>query len=181
MTRIISKKEFLKNKDYLNEIKKGAIFIYPTDTIYGIGCISNNKKSVQEIRGIKQRDIKPFSIIAPSKSWIIKNCKTPKNSLKRLPGKYTLILELKNKITSPNPNLGTIGVRIPNYWTSKIAKSLNSPIITTSVNITNNPYMTSLKNLDKSIELKVNFIIYEGPLNKKPSKVLNFITKKRER
>lgn len=177
---IISKQEFLKNKKlYLNKIKRGSIFIYPTDTIYGIGCISTNKKSIKKIKKLKQRTIKPFSIIIPSKKWIIKNCKLNKNSkryIKKLPGKYTLILELKNKKLSPNKNLKTIGVRIPKHWISTIVKELDQPIITTSVNTTNKPYMTSLKNLEKNISSKVDFIIYQGHLNNKPSKIINLTT-----
>ena len=179
---IISKKEFFKNKSlYIKKIEKGAVFIYPTDTIYGIGCISTNKKSIEKIRKIKQRTEKPFSIIAPSKKWIHENCKKNKNLekyLKKLPGKYTLILELKNKKTSPNFNLKTIGVRIPKHWISKIVKEINQPIITTSVNISNEPHMTSLKDFDKTIKTKVDFIIYEGSLNNKPSKVIDLIANK---
>ncbi|MEK6934444.1 MAG: Sua5/YciO/YrdC/YwlC family protein [Nanoarchaeota archaeon] len=168
---IISKQEFLKNKKfYLNKIKNGSIFIYPTDTIYGLGAILNKKNS-NKIRKIKQRTNKPFSIIVPSKKWIKENCITNRN-IKKLPGKYTLILNLKNKKTSPNPNLETLGVRIPKHWISQIAKGLNKPIITTSVNISNKPYMTSLKNLNKSIKSKVDFIIYQGYLNNKPSKII---------
>ena len=175
---IITKKEFLKNKKYfLNKINRGSIFIYPTDTIYGIGCISTNKKSINKIRRIKQRTNKPFSIIVPSKTWITKNCKHNKHlkkHLKKLPGKYTLILELKNKNLSPNKKLQTIGVRIPNHWISKIVKELKKPIITTSANISNEQYMTSLKNL----KIKVDFIIYQGYLNNKPSKVIDIINNK---
>lgn len=183
MNQIVSKQEFIKNKSvYLNKIKRGAIFIYPTDTIYGIGCISENKKSIKKIRKIKKRNQKPFSIIVPSKTWIRKKCKSNKlldQYLKKLPGKYTLILELKSIRDSPNPNINTIGIRIPKHWISKIVKEINKPIITTSVNISNETNMNSLKDLNKNI--KVDFIIYEGKLNKKPSTVINLIINKKIR
>jgi len=177
---IISKQQFLKNKKfYIKKIKQGSVFIYPTDTIYGIGCISTNKKSITRIKQLKQRTNKPFSIIVPSKNWILKNCKINKNSkkrLKKLPGKYTLILELKNKKEAPNKNISTIGIRIPKNWFSKVVKEINTPMITTSVNISNEPYMTSLIDLNKEIKSKVDFIIYQGYLNNKPSKMINLIT-----
>ena len=182
---IISKKEFLKNKEeYILKIKLGAVFIYPTDTIYGIGCIATNKKSVQKIRKIKQRNRKQFSVIAPSKKWIRKNCKMSKQAelyLKKLPGRYTLILKLNKKQVSPNPKIGTLGIRMPKHWVTKVIKKLKQPIITTSVNSANRKYMTSLKNLEKKIKSNVDFIVYEGYVNKKPSKIINTITNRRLR
>lgn len=176
---ILTKQQFLKNKGgYIKKIKQGSIFIYPTDTIYGIGCISTNKSSIERIKQLKQRANKPFSIIVPSKNWILKNCKSNKNLkmyLKKIPGKYTLILELKSKKFSPNKGISTIGVRIPKNWFSKVVKEINIPIITTSVNISNEPYMTSLKNLNKEIMSKADFIIYQGYLNNRPSKIINLI------
>ena len=98
--KTLTKKEFLQNQNfYLKQIQKGKIFIYPTDTIYGIGCITSNKKSVAKIRKIKQRNTKPFSIIIPNKKWIKENCitkPTHQEYINKLPGKYTFIFKLKN-------------------------------------------------------------------------------------
>lgn len=182
---IISKKEFLTNKSiYLKKFLAGEIFIYPTDTIYGIGCLASNKKSVEKIREIKNRDAKPFSVIAPSKKWIEKNCfidEDAKAELKKLPGAYTFILKLRDRNISPNENLETLGVRIPKHWSSKIIEEIGEPIITTSVNLSGESYMTSLENLNEKIKSNVNFIIYDGELNGAPSKVINLITKERIR
>ena len=72
---ILTKKEAMFEKDKIvEEMKKGKIFIYPTDTIYGIGCNALISESVGKIRKIKNREAKPFSVIAPSKKWISKNC-----------------------------------------------------------------------------------------------------------
>ncbi len=182
---ILSKQEFLKNKNtYIRKIINGEIFIYPTDTIYGIGCLASNKKSVTRIREIKNRDKKPFSVIAPSKKWIEENCffdESVKKELSKLPGAFTFILTLKNKTLSPNPKLGTLGVRIPKHWFSKIVEEIGKPIITTSVNLSGEPHMTSLENIDEKIKSKVDFIIFDGELDNKPSTVINLVTDERLR
>ena len=53
-------------KDIAQAIEEGALFIYPTDTIYGIGCNALDEEAVNKLREVKQRMDDPFSIIAPS-------------------------------------------------------------------------------------------------------------------
>ena len=76
--KIIALGEFLQHKNfYVKEAEAGRIFVYPTDTIYGIGAIYN-KENVEKIFAIKKRDTqKLFSIIAPSFERIGKNYESP--------------------------------------------------------------------------------------------------------
>ncbi len=76
------------------EILAGKIFIYPTDTVYVIGCNALDKKAVARLKEIKKRDKnKPLSIIVPSFNWIEKYCIIDINLKKYLPGPYTIILK----------------------------------------------------------------------------------------
>ncbi len=172
---IINKSQFIKNKkEFIKKIKTGAVFIYPTDTIYGLGCNALNKKSIDKIRTIKKRKNQPFSILVPSKQWILKNCrirKEHKKFLNKLPGPYTLILRSKKTVD-------TIGIRIPKHWFSNFVKELGTPIITTSVNVTGKPFMTSLEDADKTILKNVDFTVYEGKKTAKPSTLIDLTGKK---
>jgi tRNA threonylcarbamoyl adenosine modification protein (Sua5/YciO/YrdC/YwlC family) len=152
-------------------IKHSAVFIYPTDTIYGIGCNAMNEKAVKRIRAIKKRDKKPFSIIAPSKKWIKDNCVINKKYLDKLPGKYTIICKTKKKCVSKSvsPNK-TLGVRIPKHWISKIAKELKIPIVTTSVNISGQKNMNSVKEFEK---LNADFCLWEGEKKSNSSTIID--------
>lgn len=182
---IITKEELLeKEKKYLSLIKKGAVFIYPTDTIYGIGCNAQVHSSVQKIRELKDRPTSPFSVIAPSTAWIRQNCvitKATEKWLAKLPGPYTLILPLKNKscvakeVMQDNP---TLGVRVPDHWISKIVATLGVPIVTTSVNKASMPYMTSLEDMDNRIKVNVDFIVDEGTKKGKPSTIVQLVQEK---
>ena len=97
--QVIDRNELkIYKQDFYKRIKSGKIFIYPTDTIYGLGCDATNAEAVKKIREIKERTKSPFSVIAPSKKWIKENCEiTKKRALWKLPGKYTIIFKLKNK------------------------------------------------------------------------------------
>jgi tRNA threonylcarbamoyl adenosine modification protein (Sua5/YciO/YrdC/YwlC family) len=178
--RILSKEEFEKEKDIIRNklIENDIVFIYPTDTIYGIGCNALNKEAVERVRRIKQRGNSPFSVIAPSKEWISENCEVNEDAkewVKRLPGPFTLILKTKNYCVAENVNLklGSLGIRIPDHWFSKFVAEAEIPIVTTSVNKSKSDFMTSLDNLDDEIKSKVDFIVYEDSKQGKPSKIVD--------
>ena len=182
--KLIDKTEFdVDEKKYLEKIRKGAVFIYPTDTIYGIGCDATNEKAVKKIREIKQRPGTPFSVIAPNKLWIQENCEVfgkGRDYIDKLPGKFTLIFALKHegcvaKNVNPNDN-STLGVRIPNHWISEVVKELNIPIITTSVNRSGESFLTDITQLPIEIRYNVDFAINVGIIKGKPSKVVDLVS-----
>ena len=163
-----------------DRVNQGDLFIYPTDTIYGVGCKATDTKATQKIREMKgQRPTAPFSIIVPSLKWVQANCLITKKAelwLQKLPGPYTLIIQLNNKkalASNAAPLVETIGIRYPDHWFAQVVKKLGFPIITTSANKTGEPFMTSLENLDPDVELFVDFVIYEGPKEGRPSKIID--------
>ncbi len=170
-----------EKEEIMFEIECGAVFIYPTDTIYGIGCNATDSKAVRRIRKIKVSK-KPFSVIVPGKKWIENNCVIEtqhQKYLKKLPGKYTLILKLKNKDSiAREVSTKTIGVRIPKNEFSKLVEDLGFPVVTTSVNETGKKFLTNLKNLDKKIERQVDFAVDAGKINGKPSTIIDLTQKK---
>ncbi len=184
--RILNADELKIEKDAIIEsIIDGAVFIYPTDTIYGIGCNAQISKSVKKIRQLKARATNPFSVIAPSIEWIKENCVITTEAeewLDKLPGPYTVILKLKNLkcvAKEANPGLSTLGVRIPNHWISKLIAEAEVPVVTTSVNRSSEDYMTSLEDLDTTVRKGVDFVLYEGSKEGKPSKIVDLTGKTR--
>lgn len=184
MKRLMNKDECWLHPDEVHkEIIGGAVFIYPTDTIYGIGCDATNAKAVAKVREIKEKPKQAFSIIAPSKDWIIKNCEITKEAaewVEKLPGPYTLILKLKNKkaiAKEVNDNMDTVGIRLPKHWITGFLRSMNKPIVTTSANKVGKLFMTNIDDLDDDIKSKVDFIIYEGEIKNNPSTIVNLAEK----
>lgn len=161
--------------DFVDDIKHGAIFIYPTDTIYGLGCDATNEESVLLIRDLlKHEGDKPFSVIAPSVDWIKKHCIVEDSLIKKyLPGPYTLILKKKDKNflhhVSSNDSLG---IRIPDSEFTNLVKKADVPFITTSVNLQGEPFAIKISDIKKEILDEVDIVIGVGVLDGRPSTIV---------
>ena len=122
-------------------LREGGLVIYPTDTVYGLGCDIHNVKAVEKvcrIKGLKPGKI-DLSFICYDLSHISEYAKvsnaTFKLMKKTLPGPFTFILEASNKVPKIlHTNKKTVGIRIPdNNIPREIVKELGNPIITTSI------------------------------------------------
>lgn len=122
-------------------LRNGGIIIYPTDTVYGLGCDITNRKAVEKIirlKGMKAKEAH-FSFICSDLSHIADFAKvtnpTFKLMKKNLPGPFTFILPGLNKV--PDYFISkrrTVGIRIPdNSIPIEIIKELGNPIMTTSI------------------------------------------------
>lgn len=179
MAKIISWADMPINQ-ILREIRAGKIFIYPTDTIYGIGCDAQNSEAVMKIRRIKGRDEKPFSIIAPTKNWIKENFHIKNCFLEKLPGPYTYLLKPKKRMKiAKEVRLGSpkLGVRLPNHPFAQVITASGVPFVTTSVNKTGKKHVTNINGIPRSILKKVDYIIDYGTLNNKPSTIVDLTLK----
>jgi L-threonylcarbamoyladenylate synthase len=174
-----SKRDYEKRKaKIIDDIKKGSVFIYPTDTIYGIGCDATNEKAVARIRRIKGNNTRPFSVMAPDIDWIRDNCdvdRTEEDWLEKLPGPYTLVLNMVNKkAVSPNVSFSeTLGVRMPAHWAAELSKLAKVPIVSTSANLSGGMYMTSIDDLNEEVRKSVDFIIDIGEISGRPSTIVD--------
>jgi len=123
-------------------LKKGGVIIYPTDTVYGIGCDITNPKAVERVAQIKGLNIKKahFSFICHDLSHLSAYTlaiDTPvfKVLKRNLPGPFTFILKANGQVPKLfKNNKKTVGIRIPdNNIIREIVKELGNPILTTSV------------------------------------------------
>ena len=143
LKRIYNDKPNKKDVDeVVNCLQNGGVMIYPTDTVYGLGCDINSKKALErvaKIKGIKLKDAN-FSFICYDLSHLSEYAKQVSTHtyklLKRIfPGPYTIILNATGKIPKIFSNKKkTVGIRIPeNNITREIVKQLGSPIVSTSI------------------------------------------------
>lgn len=122
-------------------LQKGGLLIYPTDTVYGLGCDITKTKALEKIARIKQVKLEKanFSFICHDLSNLseyVRQIDTPTYKiLKRaLPGPYTFILRGNNNLPKAFKKKKTVGIRVPdNKIINTIAKQLGHPIISTSI------------------------------------------------
>ena len=122
-------------------IKSGGIVVFPTDTVYGIGCNPYNKEAIQKIYKIKSREIsKSFPILAFSKDVAAKIVEFDKNSEKIAqkiwPGPLTLILKLTDEKLKASLNVDNkIAIRVPKHQCALELLEKCNFVIGTSANI----------------------------------------------
>ncbi|WP_028666768.1 L-threonylcarbamoyladenylate synthase [Runella zeae] len=129
-----------KIQQVVNSLRDGGIVIYPTDTVYAMGCDIHNARAVERLARIK--GIKPqkndFSFICFDLSHIADYARVSNNAFKLmkrlLPGPFTFVLEASNRVPKVLANRKTVGIRIPDHpITRQIVYELDHPIITTSI------------------------------------------------
>ncbi len=162
------------NRDSLEKIKRvldsDGIIIFPTDTVYGIGCNCFSTKALDKLFHFKNRDYsKPINVLTDSVDKIDLVVKKKNQVEERLikdylPGDMTIILEKKD--TVPNlltANLKTIGVRIPKDEIAlKILKEYPYPIATTSVNLSGESPGVEVNDFLEEFKDKVDMIVDGG-------------------
>lgn len=145
MARLIKIYDENPNEKHIQEVVKvlrnGGLIIYPTDTVYGLGCDINNTKALErvaQLRGVKLEKAN-FSFVCESLSNLsdyVRQIDTPVFKLlkRSLPGPYTFILEGNNNLPGVFKKKKTVGIRVPdNAITQALVRALGNPIISTSI------------------------------------------------
>lgn len=140
------------NRDYSEAIaeaiailKQGGTIVYPTDTVYGLGCSALDEFAVRHIFDIKNRSSKPLPIIARNLQWVEELAYLDETSRKYAakfwPGKFTLVLPKKEIIPAVvTTGLPSIGIRIPDFpFADALLGAFGYPLVATSANISGQP------------------------------------------
>ncbi len=169
-------------------LKNGGIIIYPTDTVYALGCDITQVKAVERI--CKLKGIKPekanFSFVCSNLSHLSEFTKAIPNNIfrimkKALPGPYTFILEANGNVPKLlKQNKKTIGIRVPNNLICKqIVEALGNPIISTSLHDSSDDileYFSDPEMIYQQYQDKVDMVIDGGFGNIYPSTVIDCST-----
>jgi len=161
-------------------LKSGGVIIYPTDTVYGLGCDIYNPQALQRIYDIKlDAGTKLFSFICPDLKDIARYAKVSdyayKSMKKLLPGPYTFVLpaarEVPKKLWTRRK---TVGIRIPNHSIAlSLARELGNPIISTSVTSRKGEILFDPLEIQAIFNLQVDLMLSSGALEGKPSSIID--------
>lgn len=154
-------------------LRNGGLIVYPTDTVYGIGCDIMNQKAVEKVARLKgiQVEKSQFSFICYDLSHLSDYAKPIPNHIfkmmrRNLPGPFTFILEANNNV--PRYFKGkkkTVGIRVPNTnIIREIVKELGNPIFSSSVHSNNEieAFMTDPELIHDEYAEKVDLVIDGG-------------------
>jgi len=164
-------------------LQKGGLIIYPTDTVYGLGCDITNTKAMEKVAQLKglKLDKANFSFICNDLSNLsdyVKQIDTPVYKIlkKALPGPYTFVLPSNTNLPKAFKNKKTVGIRIPdNNIIRELVKKLGNPIVSTSIYDEDDllEYTTDPELIFEKWENKVDIVIDGGFGSNIPSTVID--------
>ncbi|MGL5833163.1 MAG: L-threonylcarbamoyladenylate synthase [Waterburya sp.] len=171
-------------------LKKGAVMLYPTDTVYAIGCDLNVKSAVEKVRRIKQMsNDKPLTFLCSSLSNIAEyamvNDRAYRIMKHLIPGPYTFLLPASKQVPKlvMSPKRKTTGIRVPEHTLCQsLLTTLGNPIVSTSAHLLDDDDEYPTLNLEKaylfdSLENQVDIIIdNQVDPDFKVSTILDFTT-----
>lgn len=170
-------------QECLHCLQNGGTLLYPTDTVWGIGCDATNPEAVQKVYDLKQRDESKALII------LVKDYETLQNYVENIPTSIFEILSdakrpttiIYSKACNLAPNLiaedGSIAIRIPNHdFCQTLLDLWQKPLVSTSANISGEPTPIQFEEISEVVRNQVDFVVdsevFDIEVPTKPSRIL---------
>ncbi|MCM1151084.1 MAG: L-threonylcarbamoyladenylate synthase [Alistipes sp.] len=165
-------------------LRRGGIILYPTDTVWGLGCDATNPEAVAKIYRLKQSENKKsMLVLCASADMVVRY-------VDRAPGIAFEVMELATKpltLILPGavgvaenliPDEGTLGVRVPDHaFCLRLLRALGRPLVSTSANISGEETPAGLQDVAREIVEGADFVVnprFEGKPTRKASSIIAF-------
>ena len=141
-------------------LKSGGVIVFPTDTVYGLGCLAGNEQAKEKIYHLKKREKKkPLPVLVASikeaEKLIAKGDGTARRLMKNFwPGPLTLVL--------PGVSGGTIGLRMPAHKVALALLKKTGPLATTSVNLSGHPSAKTITDIPRNMLKEIDLVLDSG-------------------
>ncbi len=168
-------------KNIVETLKQGGLILYPTDTVWGIGCDANNPEAVKKVYQLKQREDSKALIC------LVADDRMLKKYIKQIPNAAQDIIDITDTPTTIiyddaqnlAPNLiaadSSIAIRIPDdEFCYQICRKFNGAIVSTSANISGEPTPKSFKEISQAILKGVDYVVnlHHEKIMDKPSSII---------
>lgn len=147
-------------------LKKGGTILYPTDTVWGIGCDATNSKAISKVYNIKSRSEKKSLIILLDhidkiQDYVQLVPKQVEDLIKNYHKPLTIVFpKAKNLAKNLISDDGSIAIRVVNHsFCRQLIKAFGKPIVSTSANVSGTPNPVVFREISEMIKSKVNYVV----------------------
>lgn len=176
MTKTLNSKDI---DEVISILRNGGIVAFPTDTVFGLGCLIN-KEAIKKVYEAKGRSFdKPLPMMCNSSKMISEVAYVSDNAKKIIdkftPGALTLIFKKKENIEDYVTNgKNTIGIRIPDdKWILELIDRLNTPILVTSANLSDTGSLLKWEDVLKQLDNHIDAIVCEDARGESSSTIVD--------
>jgi L-threonylcarbamoyladenylate synthase len=167
-------------REIADVLVRGGVVLMPTDTIYGLHALANDANAIANVASLKERDEKPFVVIANSLAQIdelgVILSPSNRNVLKTLwPAPLTAVAALRVSIAASR-GAKSIAVRIPDLSWLRELLAITGPLASTSANRTGEPHVSQPDDLAREILDALDGVVDRGPSIGNPSAIVDFIS-----
>ena len=171
----------LRHLERISELlQRDGVIAYPTDTLFGLGCLVSRKKAVDRIQHISGRDPKkPMSILCADMEMLCRYTRhlgTPTFRILKqiLPGPYTVLLPASREVPRYLQNKQVVGLRIPDCrFCKELVSLLGEPIITTSATLPDQPVLNTAWELEEDLGHALDLVVDCGQPMGIPSTIVD--------
>ncbi len=140
-------------------LRDGKTILYPTDTIWGVGCDARNRDAVERLYALKERDhSKSMIVLVESGKWKMESGERPTTFI--LPEetwKKEIGLEIADNIAAAD---GSLGIRIPRHaFCQEVIRQLGAPLVSTSANLSGHPSPKCYNEIEEELRHRVDFCV----------------------
>lgn len=143
----------------VDALRSGQTLLYPTDTIWGIGCDARNRDAVERLYTIKERDhTKSMLVLVESGIWEMESAERPTTYILPYPVWHDKMhLSVAGNIPATD---GTLGVRVPRHaFCQEVIRQLGAPLVSTSANLSGHPSPQNYNEISDELKRRVDFCV----------------------
>ncbi len=165
-------------------LRSGGVVVYPTDSIYAIGCRLGDKEAIERIRRLRRLDRKHlFTLVCRDLSEIATYARVDNQSYRMIrrmtPGPYTFILPATKQVPKrlQHPRRRTVGIRVPGHLvTLAMIADLGEPVLSTTMQLEGEEHpMTEAFEIYDAVGNEVDLVIDGGPCGMEPTSVIDLV------